>query len=64
MLRTVLPEGWCLRLLPDHMLQLEVEERMPLPALIGELLVPATRFALRLGPYLDLLDEYGMDVNA
>ncbi len=59
-----LPEGWRARLLADHRLEVETEESLPFPALIGELLVPATRFAIRLGPYLDLLDEHGMTMTA
>ncbi len=64
LLRDALPAGWRVRLLADHRLELEIEEDLPAPALIGELLVPATRFAIRLGPYLDLLDEHGMTMAA
>ena len=60
----VLPEGWRLRLLADHRLEVEAEEDLPEPVLIGGLLVPATRFAIRLGPALDLLDEHGMTMSA
>lgn len=35
----LLPRGWDVSLLPDHMLQFRSEEHVPLPALIGELLV-------------------------
>lgn len=60
----LLPPGWGVRLLPDHMLQFQSEEQVPLPALIGELLVSATRFTLTLAPYLDLLEEHGVEMNA
>lgn len=60
----LLPEGWGVRLLPDHMLQVQSEEQVPLPALIGELLVSATRFTLALAPYLDLLEEHGVGMDA
>ncbi|MGI4747852.1 MAG: hypothetical protein ACRYGI_12015 [Janthinobacterium lividum] len=60
----LLPQGWCVRLLPDHMLQFQSEEQVPLPALIGELLVSATRFTLTLAPFLDLLEEHGVEMNA
>ncbi|WP_419729984.1 hypothetical protein [Lichenicola sp.] len=63
-LRTLLPEGWAVRLLADHMLELQAEERLPLPAHVGELLIPATRFTLALAPYLDLLEEWGMGMMA
>lgn len=64
LLGDALPEGWRVRLLADHRLEVEAEEDLPFPALIGELMVPATRFAIRLGPYLDLLDEHGMTTAA
>lgn len=60
----MLPAGWRLRLLADHMLQVETEERLSMPVLVAELLLPATRFALQLAPYLDLLDERGMGMEA
>ena len=64
LLGDALPEGWRVRLLADHRLEIEAEESLPFPALVGELMVPATRFAIRLGPYLDLLDEHGMTTTA
>ena len=64
LLRGALPQGWRVRLLADHRLEIEAEESLPFPALVGELMVPATRFAIRLGPYLDLLDEHGMTMTA
>ncbi len=64
LLGNALPEGWRVRLLADHRLEIEAEESLPFPALVGELMVPATRFAIRLGPYLDVLDEHGMTMTA
>ncbi len=64
LLGDALPAGWRMRLLADHRFEIEAEEDLPAPALGGELLVPATRFAIRLGPYLDLLDEHGVTANA
>lgn len=64
LLGNALPEGWRVRLLADHRLEIEAEESLPFPALVGELMVPATRFAIRLGPYLDVLDEHGMTTTA
>lgn len=61
---TMLPEGWRMELLADHSLQLQAEHHVKLPAPIGTLLVPATRFALALAPYLDLLDEHAMGMAA
>lgn len=67
LLRTLpdmLPEGWALFLLADHGLRLVAEYGLKLPAVVGELLVPATRFSLALGPYLDVLEEYGVAMEA
>ncbi len=64
LLGDALPKGWRVRLRADHRLEIEAEESLPFPALVGELMVPATRFAIRLGPYLDLLDEHGMTMTA
>ena len=63
-LRSLLPAGWSVRLLADHVLELRAEELLPLPARVGELLIPATRFTLAMAPYLDLLEESGMGMAA
>ena len=63
-LRTLMPAGWSVRLLADHMLEFQAEELLPLPAHVGELLVPATRFTLGIAPYLDLIEEWGMGMMA
>lgn len=60
----MLPDGWQVQLMADHSLQLQSEQHVPLPATIGALLVPATRFTLTLAPYLDLLDEHAMGMAA
>ncbi|MCQ8278741.1 hypothetical protein NFI95_09780 [Acetobacteraceae bacterium KSS8] len=63
-LPTQLPEGWTLSLLADHGLRVAAEYHLALPAVVGELLVPATRFSLELAPYLDVLEEYGVAMEA
>lgn len=52
-----LPEGWRLRLTPDHRLALEADTppRSTAVALIGEMV----RFAMALDPYLDRLEAAG-----
>ena len=63
-LAPVLPAGWTLTLQADHVLTLTTEIRMTLPAEISALLIQATRFALQLAPYFDLLEQYGMGIEA
>jgi hypothetical protein len=52
-----LPNGWALRLTPDHRIQIKVTEDMEWPASATDLMLPLVRFLLRLAPYLDLMDE-------
>jgi hypothetical protein len=52
-----LPEGWKLRLTPDH--RLTVEAEAPLRATAVELLGEMVRFALALDPWLDRLEAAG-----
>ncbi len=63
-LAALLPLGWRAVLHADHGLTLSTETRLVLPADISALLIPASRLALQLAPYLDLLDAYGMDMQA
>lgn len=60
----LLPDGWRLSLLSDHGLRLHAETTLALPAMIGALIEPATRFALQMAPYLDVLEQYGVAMNA
>ena len=55
-----LPAGWCLSLLPDHSVVLEAGADLPLPITASGLVAKLTSFLLRLGPYLDLLEELGV----
>jgi hypothetical protein len=52
-----LPAGWRLRLLPDHRIQVDTEQRMDLPTTVGALLTPVVGLLLRAAPLLDLMDE-------
>lgn len=55
-----LPDDWCISLLPDHGVRLEVETQLALPITATDLLVELACFLLLLAPYLDLLDEAGI----
>lgn len=58
------PEGWRMSLLPDHRAVLEAGVDLPDPLTAASLLTAITAFLLRLGPYLDLVDESGMPAQA
>jgi hypothetical protein len=61
-LARMMPEGWKVRLAPDHRVCLEADMPIGLPLTAVALLTMVTRFALDLAPYLDLLDETGVNV--
>lgn len=63
-LPALLPSQWTLTIAPDHSVQLEAEMRVPMPALVSDLLVPAVRFCLIASPYFDLLEENAMGLRA
>jgi len=54
-----LPEGWRLRLLPDHRISLEAERPLGTPPTAVRLITELVRFALALDPYLDRLESAG-----
>jgi hypothetical protein len=56
-----LPEGWSLRLLPDHRIRLELERPSPRPATATGLVGAMVAFALALDPYLDRLESGGVE---
>lgn len=56
-LPAVLPEGWKMRLLPDHRVQLETEQTMEWPTTVAALLTPVIALVMGAAPVLDLLDE-------
>jgi hypothetical protein len=58
-LREALPEGWRVRLTPDHAVHLEAEAMLGRPPTVSRLLTEATRFVLALTPCIELLDEEG-----
>lgn len=58
-LREGLPDGWRLRLSPDHAVHLETDGVLRRPPTVTWLLTEATRFVLALTPCIELLDEQG-----
>lgn len=58
-LREALPDGWRVRLSPDHAVHLETEAVLGRPPTVSRLLAEATRFVLALTPCFELLDEEG-----
>jgi hypothetical protein len=58
-LREALPEGWRVRLTPDHAVHLETEATLGRPTTATRLVTEATRFVLTLTPCIELLDEEG-----
>jgi len=59
-----LPEGWRVRLLPDHRIQLMSQQSMPDVATATRLVGAMVRFALALDPYLDRLESAGVTAGA
>lgn len=58
-LRAEAGEHWRVGLTPSHGVVIEAVEVLGSPATVSTLIAAATRFALRLAPCLDLLDEAG-----
>jgi hypothetical protein len=54
-----LPQGWQLKLLPDHRIRIETEAPFPDPPTATSLIACMVRFALAIDPYLDRLDGAG-----
>jgi hypothetical protein len=57
-----LPQGWSLRLMPDHRIRLEAEAPLESPPNATALVAAMVRFALALDPYLDALEAEGAEV--
>jgi hypothetical protein len=57
------PAAWHVQLLADHRVWLESDMRIGLPITAVDLIIEITRFALGLGPYLDLMDEIGLTLS-
>lgn len=57
------PAAWRVQLLADHRVWLESDMRIGLPITAVDLIIEITRFALGLGPYLDLMDEIGLTLS-
>jgi hypothetical protein len=63
-LLNALPAAWSVRLLPDHQPRLEVESVVSLPITVTNLVADLAVFLLLLSPYLDLMDQAGVEVLA
>jgi hypothetical protein len=59
LLPSSLPEGWRLRLTPDHRLRLETEASLAAPPTAVRLVAEMVRFVLALDPCLDRLEAVG-----
>jgi hypothetical protein len=59
-LPATLPQNWQIRLMPDHKVTLDAQEKLPAPSTAALLITELTRFLLALEPYLDLLLEAGV----
>jgi hypothetical protein len=59
-----MPEGWAVRLTPEHTIKVQAFEPMALPATIAGLVEPLVRFLLRVSPYLELIDAGGLGVKS
>ncbi|HEY7578497.1 MAG TPA: hypothetical protein VH855_12955 [Acetobacteraceae bacterium] len=62
-LERILPPGWRVALLADHRFWLDTETPIGLPITAAGLVTELTRFALELGPYLELMDEVGLTIS-
>lgn len=63
-LHRTLPAAWRLGLAPDHGVVLEATARVAAPMTATSLISEVTVFLLTLAPYLDVLDEAGLDAPA
>lgn len=63
-LPATLPEGWRTDLLADHRVTLLTATKVEMPTTITNLLTDVTQFLLALGPYLNLLEELGVEPPA
>jgi hypothetical protein len=59
-----LPEGWTMRLTPEHTIWVQAFDKVALPATISGLIEPLVRFLLRVSPYLDVIEQGGLGVKS
>jgi hypothetical protein len=59
-----LPEGWTMRLTPEHTIRVQAFDTVALPATISGLTEPLVRFLLRVSPYLELIEQGGLGVKS
>ena len=56
----MMPDGWMLRLAPDHTVLVEASSSLTLPVSAIGLVTQLSMFVLTLQPYLDVLDAEGL----
>jgi len=59
-----LPEGWTMRLTPEHTIRVQAFDTVALPATISGMIEPLVRFLLRVSPYLEMIEERGLGVKS
>jgi hypothetical protein len=59
-----LPEGWTMRLTPEHTIRVQAFDTVALPATISGLVEPLVRFLLRVSPYLELIEQAGLGAKS
>ena len=60
-LADLVPEGWRLTLQADHGVVIQAEMPMTMPASATDLITAVTRVMIGIGPYLDVLEEAGVE---
>ncbi len=56
-----LPAGWRVEVPPDYRVNIGAETLIRMPPTATSLIAEVTRFILELDPFLDFLDEHGLD---
>ncbi len=63
-LPATLPEGWTMRLTPEHTIRVQAFDTVALPATIAGLVEPLVRFLLRVSPYMEVIQKGGLGVRS
>lgn len=63
-LPSTLPEGWKMRLTPEHTIWVQAFDKVALPATISGLIEPLVRFLLSVSPYLEMIEQGGLGVKS
>ena len=59
-----LPDGWTMRMTPDHQPQFAAEMAVGFPITVTDLVTELSSFLVDLSPYLDVLDQAGVSLVA